>query len=553
MDEAAELEALRREWALIDVNDPESLRRWFTRHKHLTVNDHAQITQLAACTIYKYKRRAGIPKKCKSKPPGHRRPKSILTIPIPEDWRTNAEWLRRACNTYGIRAVARGVNRDESIVRVLLRRLNVRVEHTSSLGSRSPCFTHEWCHRHYVTLGYSVTKCAKLAGISMSVFIDWLNHFKIRVRTPAQKMRKCQRLTFWERRLVGQLKEQAIVSKVHQYTNYIHVRYYDYFWDNFHVGPRKKHVKRPYTYFRITPENSRLKRVPPVHYEFGTDIEGKAEHPAHIAISRADFNKSSVVEQRLAIHEFCRQIITRGWIWPSYPAAELARDLERVQNANPAKYMERGGFTAIPKPGPRNPPGRKLMLHYFDTSVYWECLKHPKLVVKYLNRMAKRTCDLNLFNLILRVAANDGFYRKYKIPPRLPDPVAYSVMFKRLGFTGKILDVSCNMGNRAVAAAATGLTYVTGDPAFKCALDHGIEEMLNYEPDVGQPVDVVLYDESWQAPNMQKVLPYIERGKRLFVFCPHEHQEVVLQYKPKSAIQFRTRLYDSTPGLLFYW
>jgi hypothetical protein len=548
---AEEMEIMRREWALVDTKDPESLKRWFARHQYLTINDHAQIADVLPRAIHSYKLLAGLTKRgAGPTPPKNRKPKPVVAIEVPEDWRTNKTWLQYATSTYGIRATARAVGRNRAIVETAMKRLQVTVNHAVP-PTRNPHHNYDWVHRHYVTLGYSANKCSKLAGVHVSTFISWLSHFKIKVRTNEQKRR--QKLYFWHRRFVAELLKQPIVSKVRQQVGSIHVRFYSYFWENYYTDKPPKRPKRPYIYFKVTSESTRIKRVPPVHYEYGTDMEGKPYYPAHIAISRADFNKATFIEQRLAIHTFMREIVMRGWIWPSYPPEELAKDLEAIRNANPAKYMENGGFTAIPKPGPRNPPGRKLMLHYFDTSIYWLSISHPRVLVRYMNRMAKRQCDINFLNLLLRVGANENSIWKYRIPPRLPDPVCYHTLYKRLGFTGTILDVSCGFGNKAIAAAAAGLKYTTPDPTFQAALDHGIEDILDYEPDVGQPVDVVIYDESWKVPDMQKVLPYIERGKRLFVFCPHQHQDIVLQYKPKSAIRFRTTFYNKTPNLLFYW
>jgi hypothetical protein len=176
------------------------------------------------------------------------------------------------------------------------------------------------------------------------------------------------------------------------------------------------------------------------------------------------------------------------------------------------------------------------------------------MVVRFLNTLEQRTVKFNLFNLLLTVAANEGGVIRGPIP-NIPDPVVYAAIFRRLKLQGTILDVKVGLGNRAVAAAVSGLRYTTADPMFSFALERGFPFFtgLEYDPYDGQQVDVAIYDEGFRAPNMELVLPYLKKAKKLLVFCPSTHAHEVRKYKPQTAIRIRTRFFRKTPDYLFVW
>jgi hypothetical protein len=552
MDDLLELRAA---FTKIDKKDPAALRYWFESHPHLTTNDHAQIADSSSKYIRTLKKRAGLTGTRNTIPPRPLTLPVLVNIQVPENWRTDKAWLQKAIQLYSVNQLAKATGKHRRSLDKILKDYQLKPKTLKeSSQSKNKCCSHEWCHRHYVILGYSQDRCAKLAGIRQQTFADWLNRFKIPIRDCSQTRRGRRTITFWERRLIHDLRKQPVVRRIHPQEGYIHVRYRDYFWENYHPGPRKANLRRPYTYFQISPQTARIDKVPIVYPEYGMDIDGRALFPAHIAINRLDFGQASLMEKRLALHEFARQIVTRGWVWPKYPEDILAEDFDRVKNFNMAKYLENGGFTAIPILG-ASPPGRQLMMHYFDTSQFWDILRHPKLVVKFLNQLAERTVKFNFFNLILTVAANERQVVVRHRAPRLHDPVVYHAIFKRLGLTGTVLDLNVGFGNRALACAAAGLNYTTPDPTINGALDRGLADFtgLRYEPYTGQKVDTLIYDEGWRIPQMDKVMPYLGVAKKMLVFAPHSYRTEMLKYNPRSAIRLRTRIYGKTPDLVFVW
>lgn len=546
----------RIEFRKVKRRDPKSLLRWFTTYKHLSTNDHAQIAGVAACTIRKYKKLAGIRGKG---PANNPRVKTVRCDPAevaPPNWREDADWLRRTLDLYNVSVIARMVQRDRNVVLNALRRHNIPTKPLrESNKPKNRCCTHAWCWKHYIEQGLSQKQCAKLAGIAQQTFSTWLNRFNITVRDCEHTDNGRKIITIWEKTLIHKLRQCPTVKRVYVRDGYIHVRYRNYFWENYYTIPRAG-LKRPWTYYEIDPEKARLDRVPAVYPEYGTDVEGKPLFPAHIALSRADLKVASLLEKRVAVHEFVRQIVTRGWPDYTYPDEVLAEDFERVRKFETAKYIENGGLTAVPL-RVRKPPGRKLMLNFFDFSAFWEYLRKPRLAVRICNQLLAKNRRFNVSNVFEIMAANED----HVIPAtwgkriQIPDPSVYCALFEKLGIKGSVLDVSVGLGNRAVACAASGLSYTTADPKFQHALDRGFVETtgLDWKPYDGQRVDVALYDEGFTKPDMQKVLPFLKSAGKLIVFCPYQYKQEVLKYNPATAIRIRTSFFKKTPNYLFVW
>lgn len=550
------IEELRVVFAGVNRRDPKALRRWFTTHAHLSTNDHAQIAGVAACTVRKYKKLAGL---LNGKGPVNPRVVTVRCDPAevaPPNWKEDEAWLRRTLELYNVSVIARMVQRDRNIVLTALKRHNIPTKPLrESNKPKNRCCTHAWCWKHYVEEGLGQRACAKLAGIAQQTFSTWLNRFNITVRNSEQTGRGRKLITIWEKTLIHRLRQCPTVKRVYVREGYLHVRYRDYFWENYYTIKRER-LKRPWTYYEIDPQKARLDKIPAVYPEYGTDMEGKILYPAHIALSRADLKTASLLEQRVAVHEFVRQIVTRGWPEYTYPDEVLAEDLKRVRNFNVTNYLENGGFTAIAK-RLRQPPGKKLMLNFFDFSAFWEYLRKPRIALRLCNQLLAKTVPFNVTNMLQLLSSNEGQVVPATWGKRIaiPDASVYCAVFRNLGIKGSVLDVSVGLGNRAVACAASGLSYTTPDPKFQHALDRGFVETtgLDWRPYEGQRVDLALYDEGFQRPQMEKVLPYLKAAGRLIVFCPAQHKQVVLKYKPTLALRIRTGFFDKTPHYLFSW
>jgi transposase-like protein len=199
MEDAAHLEALeldylrdvaelRQQLAAVDTADPRSLARWFAAHPYLTTNDHARAAGVCPRTVRRWQAAAGLPRLREQRPP---RPSTATrsALVAPPDWRQGT-WLKDSYAAgYGIRSIARAAGRSYTAVRRhLLRRDVVLRDCRDAARSRHPCCCRPWLVRHYAVGGLSLTRCAKLAGVSRSTLASWLVHHGIRVLSASEAL-----------------------------------------------------------------------------------------------------------------------------------------------------------------------------------------------------------------------------------------------------------------------------------------------------------------------------------------------------------------------------
>jgi len=558
-----ELLELRKKFEAVDKKDPESIRRWFDKYPYLSTNDHAQIANYSNNYIYKLRRIAGIkgriPKNLPKTVPAIQ-VKAII-LEVPDDW-DNKEWLNKIVGIYSVTSIAIACGVSRYVIYNRLKRYEITKR--KSRKSNNKCCTKDWCLKHYVELGWSQRKCAKKAGICQQTFPHWLNRFKIPVRNKREASKSHKNVRLWVRELVNNLEKQPTVRKVFLRSNHIHIRLMNYFWETYYVDdPNPKATSRPPFSYIITKQDAKISKVPQVLPEYeaslGEEIydNGIIQTP-HIMINRKELNKVSLVERRLAVHEYCRQLTQRDWMWPEYPDHVLREEWDKLCDFKPEKYIQNDMFTIFSSK--HIALGRKITEHFFDISECGAVFKSPRLTLRVLNELLRRRDlpfnfhnALRIFSTCPRNITMPPRYQKY----RVSDPAAYAVLFQRLGIKGSILDLSPGFGNRAIAAALEGLKYYTiPDERFQKALDKEFVEFtgLDYEKWDNHKVDVLLYDNNFGVPDMKKVMGYLKYAKKMVVFVPYKKKlSYQAKYKPKSVVKLKTRWFQKTPDWIFIW
>jgi len=481
------------------------------------------------------------------------------TIDVPADW-DNAAWLSRVINIYSINAIAKACHVSRNVIKNRIKRYSL--VWSAINPSKNKNHTWHWCDLHYTKLGWSQAKCAKKAGICQQAFVSWLNHFNIPVRTAKETLKSHRNVRLWVRRLCSQLEQQPIVRRVYLRSDHVHVRFTNYFWETYYLDGAKFDKWRPAFSYYINRDDAVINNVPKVLPEYESDSfdtiydsEGLIQQP-HIIVNRNQLSNASFIEQRLALHEFCRQITRRGWIWPKHPMHVLQSDMQKLRDYKESKYVKNDTYSVFANNGCLPPPGRKILEHFFDLSDYARIFRSPRCVVKLLNELITfKMIKFNTHNL-LRVFSNGmaGLYGHKRF--KLYDPSVYCIIFKKLGIKGSILDITPGFGNRAIAAAINGLAYYTNPTdSFNQAIDNGLADFcgLNYLPWNQDMVDLLIYDNNFQAPDMSVIADHTRYTKRMMVFVPYylkpQYQSI---YKPESVIKIKTRKYKN-PDYLFIW
>jgi len=545
-----EIEQLRPKFAAVNKKDPKALRRWFESYPHLRTADHALIASRSLNYIRELKKLAGLGGKPVKKRPTTRHRK-VVNIEVPENWDT-PEWLQKAVLRYSILSISQALGVSRRTIRRRLDRYKI-TERIDATDPQNPYYNKAWVHEHYVEQGLSQSKCAKMAGITTAAFTKWLVRFRIPVRTARETFAKQKQVKVWCRRLVSCLEEQPIVRKCFIRQDHIHVRFYNYYWETYYPDKSvKQGASRIPRSFTITKEQSRLEKVPPVLRQYESDL-GQDSYAAHIIIPMAQWRQASFIERRMAVHEFARQITQRGWIDPDYPEWVLNEEWGKLRNLNPAKYLKKSTFTAFPRYGTRPPPGRRMVEQFFDFRELWETIRSPRWTLKALNNMVQHKLEAYDTHQFYR----SMMYVSNRDVPRVIDPGFYSIVLKRLGIKGRILDLTPNHGSRAVACALNGLTYVTeSNQKVQTAIEKGLCDFtgLKYEEYDGGVVDLVLLDNDLRKCDISNAMQYASKARRMMVFVQrNEKASMQAKYKPSSIIQVKARCHAQTPDFIFLW
>jgi transposase len=189
-DEAyvSDIRELQQEFSAVDPDDPHGLAAWLRRHPYLVDHEVAEVAGTGLRTVRRWKRRAELPAAQRRPPPGWRRPPPAAVV-APPDWRAGT-WLEdRYRSGASIRQIAKAVRRSYRATRRLLRHRGVVFRPAKdAVASTHLCCTRGWLVENYVVPGLSLTRCARLAGVSRATMSDWLVHFGIRIRSAGEQL-----------------------------------------------------------------------------------------------------------------------------------------------------------------------------------------------------------------------------------------------------------------------------------------------------------------------------------------------------------------------------
>lgn len=513
--------------AEVDINDRKSVRKWFKKYPHLTSPEHAQIIGKNKDWVCRLREWAGL----KEPTPKHKPPiqmKKAFSLQVPENWDT-AEWLTEAYKHYGSLVIARAVKRSKFAIRTRLKKLGLKPPKRPS----HPLCNKNWVYDHYVVKGLTQKQCAALAGIPRQSFVRWLVKLQIPIRGHKRGV------GLWIKQFIYELEQLDIVRHAYYRPDHIHVRFRDYRWVSYYF--KKMPYQRKYSH-NITKEDCRLSRIPAVVPQYESAL-GTSQYPAHITIRRDQWKKANMIERHIALHKFCDIITKRGWIWPCYPPQVLQKDLELARSIKESDYVTKKGFSIYGAHSIIPATCRKILYHYFNPSEFWETLISPRKVMLLLTNLASRGAadqpiHINTHNL-LRTAAKHQ-------PLKIPDPMAYVCIFRRLQISGTILDLTPGHGSRAVAAALCGIRYMTApNEKMQHALQAGIVDFLglDYSEYDGSVVDLTICDNDFTKTTAWDQLK-LDNTRNLLIFVKSEDKDEMLnKLRPKKIIPIRTEFH----------
>jgi hypothetical protein len=161
--------------------DRRSLRLFFEENEYMTNFEMAQLVNVNPRTIRRWRNKCGH----KLHRPRHfyLNRKGIRPIELIHDQKVwdNREWFyeKYVKQDIGISILARMTGKDHHFIWKRLRRYDIQIK---PRASNNPCCTRDWCVENYEIIGYTLRKCAEMAGVNPYTFMDWLVHFGIHIR-----------------------------------------------------------------------------------------------------------------------------------------------------------------------------------------------------------------------------------------------------------------------------------------------------------------------------------------------------------------------------------
>lgn len=523
MDEYFEL---RQEFSKIDKTNQEQIKNWFTKYSHLNVYDHARIIGKNPRYIREMKYRVGIKGKAPTtKKRGISYKNSIILLP--DNWR-NKEYIEKTVRKYGADSIYKAAGICRQRFYQICKALNVKF---SENKSRNPCCTKAWCHRHYVELGYSLEKCAKLAHITHPKFANWLVKFGISIRgrelkKSAEKLKADLPLNV--RMVLSKLNAHPLVKKATVYPKKLSIKYKDGCKDSFR-------------YKVMNADDWVLDNIPKIYPEYAT-LEGN-QHPEHIAISRVDLNNASCIEKRVVLHEVNKFLQTTPYKQLTYPTEILSSDWEKLTKANLKKPYIKGtlrGFGEV-----SHTHGYYLLHQYFDFGdIYAATIRSRRRLFQCIINLSKQSCPFNSHN-IYRTFCKDS-----RNPYRIVNPVIYKNLFKIVGVES-INDIGFAHGSIMLGAAISNIPYSTKNPQANKALDYGLSDMI--EIDIADDdADCSICDLGYKEGDIKMSLDI--KQNKLLAFVEHENATAYAElYKPDKIIPIRTSVFSKIPDYYFFW
>lgn len=537
MKKSDEYQSYRIKFSKVDINNPESLRKWFDEHKFLSIYDHAIIANVTMNKIKALRSLAGLKGKnitTKKRPIYTKRQ---LIIDVPADWK-NKEWMTEAAKKHNIRALALSIGISRSQFYHYARELGVKFPDKRRISS-NPCCTKAWCYRHYVELGYSAQRCAKLAHISTPGFLKWLKNFHIPTASKPTE-RRIITLPLNARIAYKKLLMDKYVKKVKIFPAHICVYY--------------KHMKKDrllYSKYK-TNEDWSLENLPPITAEYEEDLDTFQSYPAHICINRKRYNECNDLEKRTALCRFGAELYLRGYIWPKYPDYILDQDYKNLFKYQDRHFRCKNDYRSFCS----RLFGRYLTLHYIDFTEYFHKLFKNHWYIRKVMAKLKRVRNPINYTYFIQSCTTE---RITKNMPKLqlPNPGFYKIILDRLNIKGKILDLHFGSGSRCIASSLTNNTYYhLPDSRFDTAIDMGLADItkLNHNIFDGSKMDLVLGDCDLSEYNIDKAFEYAKYARQLLVYVPGElKQEYEKMYKPRAVIKFVSMPNSSRYDYFFLW
>ena len=330
--------------------------------------------------------------------------------------------------------------------------------------------------------------------------------------------------------LASQLEQTDIIANAFIERLSVHAVYKTGIRDRYYFRLTRRDKQRGDNCFVVRPASAAIRHEVPIFREFHDDpLDTSPTY--HWCINRTQFNDSTLVERRMAMHRLLREILNTKPLPDCYPDRILDEDWEQLQSADIDPYVVNGAITCFPMR--RRLSHFRILEHFFNPGAN----ERGKYLWRALQCICyKKTVRINSSN-VRKVAR--WFSRR-----RIINPLVYCAIFKALGISGPIGDLDPGYGSKALACAMLDLPYYTvRNDRFQRALDLGFASFTRAEFGwlEDQNLELLISDNNFNGFAMPEE-NVLSRARRMLCYAPRgERQRLIDKYHPTNVL----KLYDN--------
>ena len=259
------------------------------------------------------------------------------------------------------------------------------------------------------------------------------------------------------RRLIPRLSSDPVVKSVKYGHWFILVKFRSGINEAWLLGDGIGH-ERPRYRFKFVPGHSDPAPIRTQYEVEPKDPEAELKR-SHKILEYKLYKKACFIEQRLAVHRFLHDLVTRGPTRLWYPNVALLNDYRRLVKLNTRRHWSKGELVAAMIQQSRNQgsPGKTIMEHFFEIEKmagprgFLKDRWRPFLLYKIIKKLLGHRSDLT------RQAVTRCLMMDERCGPKIIAPGTYLAMLRRCGISPhSVLDVAPTLGNKILAAAAVG-------------------------------------------------------------------------------------------------
>jgi len=486
----------------------EKRKQWFDDNRIITDSLLAAALNISINAIKTYKSQCGY----KSKARNHIS-KNVYnidvkeSIDVPENWRTNIEWLQKMVIMHNKSDLAKLLNMNREAFYSFLRKRKIFANRRNKYNDK------EWLTRYYITLNYPISKIAKIAQVDRKTVTGWLTQNRIPLKYQKKKLEP------WVVILYKKLKRLDIIKKVIINRNKIKIFLHNDQSENF-IHSTKYKINSVKSYNLLT---SKLDNLTPVTYLYESELTGEQKYQSHFKIK--DFNKHSKMEKEILKYYMIDKLKNIS-LRMLHPHNILEKSLYKLKNCN----IDRNKSLII----------LQQFFEYTPASV----LNNSDLTRYSIKSLFK--IDTLTTNKIL-LSCNNPKSKKYIIKqelevPRFTPVNLYIKVFKQLNVKS-IIDYYPSTGFKALACAALGIKYyyMPGSIFDQDTTDFSNAVGLDMHKWVDQKADIVLFDNDCNKYTISsEIKQFKEFVKNVVIYSNKQSLNSIVHSRiPKSTINLK--------------